>query len=474
LSVPDYPNVAILVQTSTAWGREIVEGIAEFVQERGPWLVFIESRGLHEPARIPPRWRGDGIIARVDSPELARQIEELRIPAVNVAWSSADPLRIPNVRVDDEVCGTLAAEHLLEAGLPAFGYVGQDGRPPFMNERIRETFAGRLAASGATVRNYVPPMGSGTSFRAEIEHLAGWLRGFGRPVGILAFGDAEARLVIDACRIAGLRVPEDVAIVGAEQDPLMSALGGIGISSVNINGQVIGYRAAELLAAMMRGETAPAVTRIAPTGVIGRESTDGTAVSDELVREALVFIRDHITSQLRVRDLARELGVARRTLESRFRAAVDRSPGEAIRRLRVEKAARLLSDTQLPLARVAELCGYAEPRLLTAHFRQVHGVTPTSYRRSQRSGGTDEAAAGSGAEPRRDGAAGRSNVVTSDATAASASRSTGSIEAKPPAGEGARSREAFDDETVTSPDADHSGESSSARARRTRPDADEG
>lgn len=427
--MPDHPNVAILVQTSTAWGREIVEGIAEYVQERGPWLVFIEPRGLHEQLRVPSRWRGDGIIARVDSPELARQIEDLRIPCVNVAWSSADPTRIPNVRVDDEACGSLAAEHLLECGLPAFGYVGQQARPAFMNERLRETFAGRLAAAGATVRPYVPPSaGAEETWRAGLEHLAGWLRGFGRPVGILAFGDAEARMVLDACRLAGLRVPEDVAIVAAEQDPLMSALGGIGISAVNIRGQTVGYRAAEMLDRLMRGQPPVSpVVRIAPAGVVGRDSTDGTAVSDELVREALVYIRDHITAPLRVRELARELGVARRTLESRFRAAIDRSPGEAIRRLRVEKAARLLSDTQLPLARVAELCGYAEPRLLTAHFRQIHGVTPTNYRRARRpSAGDPREAAGAAGPPMVE-----TGRETDGPEVAEGARSTGSIEAKP-------------------------------------------
>lgn len=392
----DRPNVAILVQTATAWGRDVVEGIAEYVQEHGPWLIFVEPRGLHERLSVPARWRGDGIIARVDHPELAEQIASLGVPAVNVAWSSVDPSIVPSVRVDDDRCGALAAEHLIDCGLRAFGYVGQSPRTGYMNERLFDAFAARASRAGGAVRRYVEPdiAGRPMPWRDSLEHLAAWLRGFGRPIGVFVFGDAEARLVVQACALAGLRVPEDVAIVGSEQDPLMSALCGMGISAINHHPQSVGYKAAEMLHAMMQGRTLESrLLKVPPTGVVGRESTDGTAVSDPLVRDALVFIRDHIREPIRVRDLARHLGVARRTLESRFRAAIERSPGEAIRRLRVERAARLLSDTPMPLARVAELCGYAEPRLLTAHFRQVHGMTPTAYRRERR-----EAAARSAAE----------------------------------------------------------------------------
>ncbi|MFK7960730.1 MAG: substrate-binding domain-containing protein [Phycisphaerales bacterium] len=385
-------SVAILVQTSTSWGRELVEGIAEYVQEHGPWIVFVEPRGLLERLSVPETWRGDGIIARIDRPELYQQIVELGVPAVNVSWSSVDPTHVPSVRVDDEACGELAADHLVDAGLRSFGYVGQRSRSVFMNERLFDGFSGRLARSGFAARAYADRETasrlSAMPFREELEHLAGWLKGFGEPVGLLAFGDAEARLIVQACELVGLRVPEDVAIVGSEQDALMSSLCGMGISSVNLNGQSVGYRAAAMLDDMMNGRPLTnRMVRIPPAGVVGRESTDGTAVKDELVREALVFIRDHIAEPIRVRDLAQRLGVARRTLESRFRNAIGRSPGEAIRRLRVEKAARLLADTQLPLGKVAERCGYAEPRLLTAHFRQIHEMTPTAYRKLRRQGG---------------------------------------------------------------------------------------
>ncbi len=389
----DQPSIAILVPTATASGREIVEAIAEFMQEHGPWFVFFEPRGPHEPPRVPDRWSGDGIIAVVDDPGHVEALARLGIPLVSVGVATGDPAVLPRVGVDAEVGGRLAAEHLLDAGLRRFAFIGVDCGFGAVDVRLEPAFIARIAAAGGLVRSYVPPADPDLSHRGALEHLAAWLAECEPPVGLLAAADADVLAVIEAGRIAGLRVPEDVAIVAAEHDPLTARLAGIGISAIDAPRQAVGHAAAAMLLNLMEGR--PLAERrvwIPPSGVIGRDSTDGVAVADELVRDALVLIREHLGESLRVRDLARRLGVARRTLESRFRAAIDRSPGEAIRRLRVEKAARLLLDTRLPLARVAELCGYAEPRLLTAHFRQVHGVTPTVWRRDHRVTGRAAAA----------------------------------------------------------------------------------
>ena len=395
----EQPSIAILVPTATASGREVVEGIAEFVQEHGPWFVCFEPRGPHEPPRIPERWTGDGIIAAVDDPGQLEALARPGIPIVSVGTATIDPRRLPQVGVDAELAGRLAAQHLLDAGLRSFAFIGVNRGFGAVDERLEPGFVARIAAAGGVVRSYAAAADAGVSHRGSLEHLAAWLGEGDLPVGLLAATDSDVLAVIEAGRIAGLRVPEDVAIVAGEHDPLTARLAGIGISAVDAPRQAVGHAAARMLRTLMQG--LPLAERrflITPSGVIGRDSSDGVAVADELVRDALVMIREHLGESLRVRDLARRLGVARRTLESRFRAAIDRSPGEAIRRLLVEKAARLLLDTRLPLARVAELCGYAESRLLTAHFRQVHGVTPTAWRRDRRTGGRAVAGAPRGPE----------------------------------------------------------------------------
>lgn len=381
----DHPSIAILVPTATAAGREIVEGIAEYVQEHGPWFMFFEPRGPHEPLRVPERWAGDGIIAAVDDARDLDALTRAGVPLVSVGVAAVDPGRVPSVRVDAEAAGRLAAEHLLDAGLRSFAFIGVHRAFGAADERLEPAFLDRIGEAGASVRIFPPPADPEAGHPGARDRLAAWLADGRLPVGVLAATDADVLAVIEAGRLAGLRIPEDVAIVAAVHDPLTSRLAGLGISAVDVPGQAIGHAAARMLARLFAGDAIePREVRVVPSGVVGRESTDGVAVADELVRNALVMIREHLDEPLRVRDLARHLGVARRTLESRFRAAIDRSPGEAIRRLRVEKAARLLLDTRLPLARVAALCGYAEPRLLTAHFRQVHGMTPTVWRRERR------------------------------------------------------------------------------------------
>lgn len=407
----DHPSIAILVPTATASGREIVEGIAEYVQEHGPWFMFFEPRGPHEPPRVPERWTGDGIIAAVDDVRDLDALTRAGVPLVSVGVAAVDVDRVPSVRLDAEAAARLAAEHLLDAGLRNFAFVGVHRAFGAVDERLEPAFLARIGEAGAPVRTCPPPTDPEPGHQASREHLAAWLAEGRLPVGVLAATDADVLAVIEAGRLAGLRIPEDVAIVATAHDPLTSRLAGLGISAVDVPGQAIGHAAARMLARLFEGGVLEhREVRLAPSGVVGRESTDGVAVADELVRDALVMIREHLDQPLRVRDLARQLGVARRTLESRFRAAIDRSPGEAIRRLRVEKAARLLLDTRLPLSRVAALCGYAEPRLLTAHFRQVHGMTPTVWRRDRRPSGRAAAA-----------------PTAPSATA----RSAGAIEAKP-------------------------------------------
>jgi LacI family transcriptional regulator len=283
----------------------------------------------------------------------------------------------PVVTVCDRAIGREGAKHLREMGHTRFGFV-QAGEQPWALER-RRGFEAALAPRSVSVLD-IP--WSDVDTRLDTDRVLAWLGSLPRPVGIMACSDRVATHIVAVCAESGIAVPEAVSVLGADNDDMYCSMSDVPLSSVRTDHSRIGYEAAELLDRMMRGE--PARTRptlVAPEGVAARASTDVVAVDDKVVASALRYLREHACDDVNVADVARHAGVSRTPLQRRFREALGRGVHEEIVRVRLERAKRLLSETDLGIAVVAERIGVGSQASLCRLFQSKLGTTPARYRR---------------------------------------------------------------------------------------------
>jgi len=383
--MPKIPHVALLVETSRAYGRSILQGVVRYLRERGPWSVYIQPHGLESP---PPRWlkgwRGDGILARINDRRTARAVRETRLPAVDLRFAIPD-LGLPAVGINNRTVVQLAYQHLVDCGFRHVGFCGiPRGRSVWMD--LRGDLFQELARSGGRTCHVftTPNRTTAVAWEEEQEALASWVLALPKPIGVMACNDDRGQQVLDACRRVNVLVPEEVAVVGVDNDEILCGLSSPPLTSVDINTVQVGYEAAALLDQMMGGtQPAPEPLFLEPQGVVPRESTDVLATDDRELAAAIRFIREHACGGLRVKELVRKTELARRSLERRMEKLLGRSPKEEITRVQIEWAKRLLTETDLSAAQIAEKCGYSQPKYFSQVFHDKVGVPPGAYRKSK-------------------------------------------------------------------------------------------
>lgn len=380
------PKVALLIETSRGYGRDLLRGVMRYARLHGPWGFYLTPGDFVQALPRMQSWGGTGIIARIETPEVARTILGSGLPAIALGLSDeqlrpGSPLRrLSEVVSDSQGAGRMAAEHLLARGFRQYAYVGA-GR--VWSGRRQESFCARIRQAGFEPRVYpLPRSRRSEAWEREQPVLAGWLGTLPRPVGVMACNDDRGREVLVACRDAGLRVPEEVAVVGVDNDELLCELADPPLSSVALNAEAGGYRAAALLDRLMRGERQkPERLLVEPLHVVARRSTDIVALDDPEVAEAVHFIQDHATEPIGVADIVQAVLISRRALELRFRKAIGRTLHAEIRRVRLERASRLLVETDMPITQVAAASGFGRASYLAQAFSQAFGSTPARYRR---------------------------------------------------------------------------------------------
>lgn len=374
------PRVALLIETSNHYGRELLRGIRQWEQANGPWSLRWgeQGRGAQVPAWIR-RWDGDGIIARVENRSIAAALRKTGLPVVDVSAALAQSA-FPQVVTDSRAVTNLAHEHFRERGLRHWAYCGASG---FRWARQRgEYFARRVRDAGGQLHSF--PVRT-RSPEADLRALAAWLRELPKPVGVLACYDIRGQQVLQACQEAGVRVPEEVAVLGVHDDELLCGLCDPPLSSVRPDAQRAGRVAAALLAELMQGGTVTEpVTQVEPLGVETRQSTDLVAVDDERVAAAVRYVRQHATEGINVADVLAAVPMARTALERRMRSALGCTPRELIERVRLDAVRRWLLDTDVPVTTIAERAGFVHPEYLTVAFRRREGLTPRAWRVRQR------------------------------------------------------------------------------------------
>lgn len=369
--------------------KEMLMGVSRFSD--GDWEVTIDVDGaaLEDPAWITGnKW--DGVITRHASALLCRLCEERGIPLVDLD-DQPSPAGLAKVCHDNRAVGHLGAEHFLERGFRFFAFCGieqswSETRHAGFQEALQ--LAGKDCVLYETAYDDFDPDWDDQQQRA----IADWLLELPKPLAVMACNDLRALQVTQACRKVGLCVPNEVAVLGVNNDQLRCGFGTPPLSSVATDLQMLGYRGAELLGrlvgegSMGRGE----FILIEPQFVVTRRSTDAFSVGNRLVRAALQIIWEKATTGISASDVANELGLSRYSLERRFKQFVGRSPHDEIRSVRISKIKRLLVDTDLPLKCIAEMVGIPHTEYLNVVFQRDVGMSPGKYRSMHRiAGGTD-------------------------------------------------------------------------------------
>jgi len=377
------PHVALLVETSLASGRDILRGIARYVREQGPWSIYHEPRSLEQ--KVPrwfKHWAGDGIIARIQNPAIAEAVAVAGIPTVDVL-GVVEGTGFPLVHVDDAAIGRLGAEHLHERGFRHLGFFGiQDEN---WSTRRREAFLRQAAdwqcrTALLEVHRRTAASGSWEHFEDE---LADWIAHLPKPAGVMIASDQLGPYLLEACRRAGAHVPEEVGVVGVDNDEPLCLVSNPPLSSIYPNHVRVGYEAARLLHQLMDGQAPPCRPLLLPPGnIVTRLSTNILAVADRLVASAVRFIREHACDGITVADVVESVAVCRSLLQRRFHAALERTVHDEIIRVRLERAKELLSETDLPLAQIAVKAGFRHQEYMGAVFKARLGVTPGRFRRA--------------------------------------------------------------------------------------------
>lgn len=385
-------NVALLVETSRSYGRDLLRGIAMFARARSNWSL------LHQEMTIDvmlPKWMKesmiDGVIARVDTRTIG-PLRHLGVPCVDVRCSRSFP-GIPQVETDDRAVSQLAFDHLWDRGFRRFAFCGfqfahySDARLRFFRTNVNDAGCplsvyetqGQRDARVTTVEE---------SGMAEVDALSAWIASLTPPTGLFVCNDIRGQQVLNACRGIGISVPDDVGVIGVDDDDAICPLSDPPLSSVRPDAERVGSRAAEILDAMMNGRSAPTtVEYISPTTVVERLSTQAIAVEDREVARVCRFIRQHACDGIDVKDVAEFTRLSRRQLERRFRSELKRTPHEEITAVQINRVKQLLRESELTLEQIAPLAGYHHKERLSAVFRREIGESPGGYRKRIRSRG---------------------------------------------------------------------------------------
>ncbi|TWT92905.1 Xylose operon regulatory protein [Botrimarina colliarenosi] len=385
------PQVALLIETSRGYGRDVALGVARFARLHGPWSFHLTPGDFEQSFPSSQYWKGDGVFARLVSEEIADQLLAAGLPTIALDKSEeqlkpTSPLtQFSDLRVDSVAAARLAAEHLLERRYRHYAFVGTPGK--VWSDHRQQTFGEVIRQAGFEAQVFEPVSTELAGlWEREISRLTDWVASLPKPVGIMACNDEHGLHVLDACRRAGVRVPEQVAVIGVDNDSLLCELCSPTLSSVVLNGVEGGYQAAAHLDAMMRkGGNDPREIVVNALRVEARQSTDLLGVDNRQVAAALALIKRSRGRDISADSVAEHAELNRRELDAMFRDSVGRSVSAEIQRIRLEHARRLLEETDHPIPAIAEAAGYSSASYMIQVFRRELDTTPSKYRSRVRS-----------------------------------------------------------------------------------------
>lgn len=372
-------RVALLMDIRTAYDHGVARGILRFARERGTWRLFGHGWTLAQ-VRDPKHWDGHGIITRIHHPREIPALLALGVPVVDVCRASPHP-RIHSAANDDAETGRVVGRHFLAAGHRRFAFCGAPEGT--WSVRRWRGFSETVGIPEERMASFERPRAWWHRPGRAPAALKAWVKSLERPVAIFSCDDASGVRLANACAELGIAVPAEVAIVGVDNEEVLCELANPALSSVPCDTERMGYEAAKLLDRLMErgGQAEASHVAVPPLPIVVRGSSDRFATDDEAVLAALRLIHHSDHLHVRVPQVVAASGLSRRALELRFRRELNRSILDEIRRVRLDRACRLLETTDLPIAKVALRCGFSTPQRFHSVFRQQMGMLPSEHRK---------------------------------------------------------------------------------------------
>lgn len=380
-------KVILLIPSGREFDRGVLRGIIEYSHIHGPWIFYEEPPPYLRASKYKQRlahmqdWQADGVIAQESS---RMEIKDLKLPTIVMCSTHHLPSKTFQLQNDNEAIGRMAADHFLGLGFKHLAYCGLHGME--WSTLRAKAFSQHAAKAGIETSLYQPfTPRPGESWYIEEKHLGNWLATLPKPIGLMACNDDRARMVAEICRLRKIRVPDDISIIGVDNDEHVCNRAHPPLSSVALAAERAGYEMAALLDRIISGERVDNRVILArPVQVVSRQSTDLIAINDANLVKALRFIREKSNRIIQVRDVVAIAGLSRRILQDRFRDTLGRTILEEIHHSRIQRISRMLADTDLTMSAITSAIGYGSDTHLARFFSRCTGMTPSEYRRLHR------------------------------------------------------------------------------------------
>ncbi len=378
-------RVALLLETDMAFDRAIARGVGDYIHSHTGWIILMDpmTEATIEGLR---HWAPDGIITSIHLPAIREIATITDIPIVGFGSYSEQQdgyLKFPIVTSNQSEIGRMAARYFINKGLRDFAFCGGTEGALWCQQR-RIGFIEELAKHGFGCDVYQPDPASTASMPSAIVSLGNWLESLPKPAGVFVFFDGWARWVLDACVLQDLQVPQQISVLGVDNDRWLCELSQPRLSSIDPNVETAGYTAAEILDKRMSGQPAStSVTYIDPAKVEERDSSSYLAFEDPEVAVAMRYIKEHACDPIAPADVLKVTGMSNSTAYRKFMKSLGRSIHDEIQRVQLERIQQLLTSTNLNVTEAARQAGFLNIRYLTKVFRDATGMTPTEYRRSR-------------------------------------------------------------------------------------------
>jgi LacI family transcriptional regulator len=379
-------RVAVFIETTRAYGRELIRGIAQHNREHQNWEIEFAPRGLNEPFPSWMKdWQGDGILARINDKRFLQVLLRKKIPVVDLRRSFTSPL-IPQIGTNDRSAIVLLYEFFRSRGFQSFAFVGLPRKEHKSMDIRRDSCKEIVAKNSLTFSELEIALSEfeGTGNQG-LRKLISWLKRLPRPVAVIACNDDIALQILNACRKTNLVVPDEIAVAGIGNDECLCELALPTLTSVDLNPKRIGYEAAEMLQKMMsRNFAPPPSTFFEPSFIVSRMSTNIISTKDQIVNFALQLINRQACDGLQVKKVLQHVHLSRMALENRFKKVLGHTIFQAILNVRLQRVKELLATTDLSIKEITSLSGFNYPEHLMRVFHDQFGQTMKSFRKDNK------------------------------------------------------------------------------------------
>lgn len=382
--MPRFRKVALVFKTRLEENQRILSAISTFNRFHENWSAFVDDQAVaqkHPDWLLKQSW--DGVITRHSTPELIKECVLRGIPVVDLSDGPSFHPDVPKIRPDNRAIGHLGAEYFIEKGYPHFAFCGFSSEA-WAQER-EDGFQEALELAGRETKRFdssYPKVNEPDWEDKEEQKIRDWLENLSHPLALMCCNDLRALQALHACKQLDLRVPEEVAILGVNNETVRCELSNPQLSSIPINTDFYGQMAAQTLTDLMKGDPPNhSDLLIDPLDVITRRSTDMLCIDDPQVAAALHIIKNNACIGITVDEVVQQVSVSRSILERRFRKHIGRSPQEEIRSVQIQKIKQLLKETNYTLAHIAEIAGFDHPEYMSVVFKKRTKLTPIQYRK---------------------------------------------------------------------------------------------